>query len=159
MHLKMDGWNTFSFPFGAKGLFAGVFADSFRASVCCNIFLDESSPQSNQLGAGFIWFQLFFCATNPSLGTTKTSEPVPIKFEPESSCARIQLQKQNKIPLSLRFLLVSILSNHKSEIETPTQREAIFSRQPMPRRLSPLTAMDRGTENSWTIGLTFCGLG
>ena len=23
-HLKMDGWNTFSFPFGAKGLFSGA---------------------------------------------------------------------------------------------------------------------------------------
>ena len=23
-HLKMDGWNTFSFPFGAKGLFLGA---------------------------------------------------------------------------------------------------------------------------------------
>ena len=26
----MDGWNTFSFPFGAKGLFSGAFAVSFR---------------------------------------------------------------------------------------------------------------------------------
>ena len=26
----MDGWNTFSFPFGGFGLFSGVFAVSFR---------------------------------------------------------------------------------------------------------------------------------
>ena len=27
---KKDGWKTFSFPFGAKGLFSGAFAVSFR---------------------------------------------------------------------------------------------------------------------------------
>ena len=26
----MDGWNTFSFPFGAKRLFSGAFALSFQ---------------------------------------------------------------------------------------------------------------------------------
>ena len=30
LHLKMDGWNTSWFPFGAKGLFSGAFAVSFR---------------------------------------------------------------------------------------------------------------------------------
>ena len=28
--LKMDGWNTFSFPIGSNGLFSGAFAVSFR---------------------------------------------------------------------------------------------------------------------------------
>ena len=29
-HLKMDGWNTFSFPFGARPIFRGKMAVSFR---------------------------------------------------------------------------------------------------------------------------------
>ena len=33
LHLKMDGWNTFSFPFGARPIFGGKMAVSFRVSV------------------------------------------------------------------------------------------------------------------------------
>ena len=29
------GWNTFSFPFGAKGLFSGALAISFREGMNC----------------------------------------------------------------------------------------------------------------------------
>ena len=37
---EMDGWNTFSFPFGAKGLFAGVnslLVSGSVPSICARV--------------------------------------------------------------------------------------------------------------------------
>ena len=32
-HLKMDAWNTFSFPFGFQPIFRGKLAVSFREQI------------------------------------------------------------------------------------------------------------------------------
>ena len=55
-HLKMDGWNTFSFPYGAKGLFSGALAVSFRECTFWQLnFFQESSETQTCSKGGSGW--------------------------------------------------------------------------------------------------------
>ena len=57
LHLKMDAWNTFSFPFGALCLFSGAFAVSFREGTTTMVFMYFSCSWSS----GYV--VLFVCCS------------------------------------------------------------------------------------------------
>ena len=141
LHLKMDAWNTLSFPFGARPVFTGFLLLSFRECMhlyinrpsVSMVFFDASIPMSFltqkvfPLGDRKVATPRFWCSEWESVRFTRcTSLLEMVKIKHYIFSFKIYLK------ISFAKLFKNDTSNIKFLKITCREKTDLFSRKPLP---------------------------